>query len=250
MDTRFFDPVNGGPAELELRSIDGASFRVLRRIGYHDPAHEQPFVVPAALEEFTTDLTSVPTAFRWLVSQVGAHLLPAVLHDGLVPDVAGQPSHDGPAVDRTEADRIFRDAMIHVGVGRVRAFLMWSAVSVATAWADVQPRWVVRTGLVVTFGSIAVLGVLATLDLLDVWDVLFWMGARPWWQELARGIAFAVLVPLVVSLVWGRRWAQVAIAGVALATLLHVTVVISVITLAYLAVERLVSGPPDRRGGP
>lgn len=241
MDERFFDAADGGPASLELRSIDGATFRVLRQIGYLDPHFDEPFVVPATLDTFATDLTSVPTPFLWLVSKVGPQLLPAVLHDGMVAEDGEKRSYLGPDVDRTQADRIFRDAMIHVGVGIVRSWLIWAAVALATIWVAVRPRWAARGGLLVTFVGIAALGVVATLDLVDVWDVLPWMGAAPWWQEAAFGILFAIAIPLAVSLLWRRRWSQVAIGGVALATLLHVTIAVLTVSAVYLAAERLLS---------
>lgn len=243
MDDRFFDVADGGPPRLELASLDGAHFQMLRQVGYHDPHYDQPFVIPADLDTFVTDLTSVPAFFRWLVSKVGPQLLPAVLHDGLVAEVDGPPTHLGPDVNRTESDRIFRDAMIHVGVDVLRSYLIWSAVALATIWLAVRPRSAVRGGLVATFGGITVLGVLATLDLFDVWDVLPWMGAAPWWQELLWGGLFAVVIPLVVSLLWRGRWAQVAIAGVALATLLHVTVAVALVSVLYVVAERLLPGP-------
>jgi hypothetical protein len=92
-----------------------------------------------------------------------------------------------------------------------------------------------------TLGLIAVLGVLATLDLLDVIAALPWMGERSLLVELAGGAAFALAIPLAISVLWGRLWKAGAIAGVALALLLHVTAAVALVYGLYWVAERLVS---------
>lgn len=239
---RFFDVETGGVLRLELRSVDGRAFTLLRPFGYRDDAYEEPFVVPAHLETFETDFASVPELFTWLVPRSGDFLPAAVLHDALVsPD-----RYLGPQVPRHEADRIFRTAMICLGTGRVRAWLMWAAATLGTLWWSRSPVW--RTALVGLLAAVSLIGAVATLDLVDVVDVLPWMGERPWPAELALGALFAVVVPPVLALTWGRYWQAGAIVGVALALLLHVTTVLLVLYAAYLAAERLVSGPADHRG--
>ena len=52
----FYDAETGGVLRLELRSVDGRDFTLLRRFGYRSPDHAEPFVVPADLDTFTTDL--------------------------------------------------------------------------------------------------------------------------------------------------------------------------------------------------
>lgn len=239
---RFFDPGTGGDLRLELTDVDGREFRLLRPIGYQLPGHAEPFVVPPDLEGFTTDLASVPAVFTWLVPRSGVFLPAAVLHDGMV----RQETYAGPRVDRHEADRIFRQACIDLGTGLVRAWLMWAAVTLGTLWDS--GRLAARARLVGLLGVVAVLGVLATLDLVDVWDVLPWMGDRSLTGELVGGALGALLIPAVLSLTWGRLAPAGMIASVALAFLLHVTIVIGLLTLGYQVLERVVSGPADRRG--
>ena len=65
------------------------------------------------------------------------------------------------------------------------------------------------------------------------------MGDRPWWAEVAGGLSGAIVLPLALSLLWGRLRMAGAIAGVMLAVLLHVTVGLAVIGTTYLALERL-----------
>ncbi|MGB7449810.1 MAG: DUF1353 domain-containing protein [Ornithinimicrobium sp.] len=238
---RFFDVQDGGPLRLELRSVDGRDFTVLRQIGYESERHAESFTVPADRRAFATDLASVPPVFGWLVPRSGVFLPAAVLHDALTEP--GQ--YIGPHIDRTEADLIFREAMIGLGTGTVRAWLMWSAVTATTMWLVGTARQ--RFMLLLTVGVILVLGTVATLDLFDVWDVLPWMGQRPAVTELAWGAVGAVVVPAVLSITWGRAWAAGLIGGVALALLLHVTAVIGGLYAAYLVLERLVSGPANAR---
>lgn len=238
----FFDAEEGGPLRLELRSVDGRDFTVLRRIAYASDDYAEAFVVPRDRREFTTDLASVPGVFTWLVPTSGEFLPAAVLHDALV-----RPgSYLGPRVDRPEADRIFREAMIELGTGRVRAWLMWAAVTLSTMWHS--PRAATRVALVGVLAVIPVLGLLATLDVLDVADVVPWIDEHSTVVELLTGAMGALVIPSVLSLTWGRFWPAGVILGVALAFLLHVTAVLSILYGAYLLVERVVSGPADERG--
>ena len=239
----FFDGETGGPVQVVLELQEAGDFKLRCRIGYRDPRHGPPFLVPKDPERFRTDLTSVPWPFAWLVPSLGTHLLAALLHDGLVVPEGADPTHEGDPVSREEADRIFRDAMAGLGVPRLRRWLIWTAVMLATAWQALVPRWRWRTLVVVTFGGIGVLGTLATLDLLDLWDVLPWMGDQPWWAELLWGAAFALVIPLGLSMLWGRRWPVAAVGGVAAAFLFHVTLAVVAVFSIYWLAEQLVSGP-------
>jgi len=238
--SRFFDPASGGTMVLQLEP-DGARFRILRPFGYRDPGYVEPFVVPSDVATFRTDLASIPWFFAWLVPGLGTHLPAVLLHDGLVVKPDEGKTHLGPDVDREEADRILRDAMASLGTPVVRRWLMWTAVILATAFSTLRPRWRWVPLVAGTLVLVAGLGVAATLDLLDAADLLPWMGDRPWLVELALGGLFAIVVPLAVSALWGRLWRAGAIAGVALALLLHVTVVVAAIYAVYWGLEKLVS---------
>ena len=222
-------------------------FSLERRLAYLD-RHVGEILVPASLG-FRTDLTSVPAVFRWLVPKTGAHLPAAILHDALVAgdDPASYVVAGGRRVDRVEADRIFRDAMADTGTGVVRRWIVWSAVTVATVFVG-RPvpwpawrTWSYRVAAAVTILSILWLGWSATADLVDQdWWLaveLPWMGERGWWTEVAGGLSAAIVVPLALSLLWGRLRVAGAVAGVMLGVLLHVTVAIALIGATYLAVE-------------
>lgn len=244
---RFFDDETGGPVQLELRR-EGAQFRMLRKIRYHDPEHDEPFVVPDDLGTFRTDLASIPWFFAWLVPGLGSHLPAVLVHDALVVKPGEGRTHKGPDVDREEADRILRDGMASLGTPVVRRWLMWTAVMLATAASDLRPRWYWLPLVGLTLGGVAATGVVATLDLADVWDVLPWMGRRGWLTELVLGLVFAVVIPLAVSVLWGKRWRVAAIAGVTLAALLHVTAAVMAVYGLYWLLEKVVSGPVEGTG--
>jgi len=246
---RHTEETEGGSAHgvLEVFSLE-------RRLAYLD-RHVGEILVPAS-HTFRTDLTSVPAVFTWLVPKTGAHLPAALLHDALV--AGAEPSsyvaEGGRRIDRVEADRIFRDAMADTGTGVVRRWIVWTAVTVATIFVGRPvpwPRWrgwAYRVAAAVTIGSVLWLGWSATADLLDQdwWlaAALPWMGERGWWTEVAGGLSGAIVVPLALSLLWGRLRVAGAIAGVMLAVLLHVTVAIAVIGATYLGVEALARRSP------
>jgi hypothetical protein len=92
--------------------------------------------------------------------------------------------------------------------------------------------------------------VLAAVPLLGVIATLVpWMGQRPWWQELLLGVAGAVVIPPVLMLPWARARLYTAglIAGLAIATLLHVTIAVGFVSLGFLLLEKVVDRFERRR---
>jgi hypothetical protein len=244
---RFFDGDRLDPARppevlLERVLIDDRElFRLRRRLAYRDHQHAEPHVVPADLDHFASDLTSVPALFTWLVPRTGVHLPAALLHDALVAD-AGEPiSYLGPAVDREEADRIFRDALGELGTSLLRRWLMWTAVTLASIQrGTIAPVIYFRSVMYASLVLILALGVVSTLDVIDLVEVLPWMGDRSWWFELGTGAFMAVAIPAMLSLGWIRLWRAGAIAGIALAFFLHVTLVLAVLTAVFALAEAVI----------
>ena len=240
---RFYDP-DAAPGErwnIVLRHADDESkeqWYLERRLAYRD-RHLGDIVVPRDRAAFTTDLTSVPDLFTWLVPRTGTHLAAALVHDALTPPFSndGEPDWVVPpaAITQLEADRVFRDAMADLGTPLVRRWLVWSAVSIPTAWKVSKLRGVLGYASLV---AIAVLGWFATLDLFDQGEWLPWMGNRRWYLELVLGGVGALVIPLLLSVLWpaGLRKAG-AITGVALAALLHVTIAVGAVTFAYQFAE-------------
>jgi hypothetical protein len=205
---------------------------------------------------FRTDLTSVPWLFTWLVPKTGLHLPATLLHDGLIhpPDDVTYVSTDGNVVLRAEADRVLRDAMADAGTAVIRRWLVWSAVATATmldgqgtGWSRAL-TWRYRAVAALTLLVVAVLGVCATLDLFDVHVTgvpqLPWMGDRTWLVEVVGGLSGAVVIPLFLSLAWGRFRIAGAVVGVTLAVLLHVTAGLLALTALYRALEWLTAKVP------
>ncbi|MDN5895070.1 MAG: DUF1353 domain-containing protein [Nocardioides sp.] len=248
------DPGENPQIVLERHAEEGEEqFAMVRRIAYRDRRFGQ-LLVPADPESFRTDLTSVPAILTWLVPKTGAHLPAALLHDGLVHGAHEAPTYissRGFVLDRVEADRVFRDAMVDTGTRVVRRWLVWSAVTAVTLLRDggagwsPSRRWRYRLAVVGTLLIVALLGAVASLDLFDVaGPSLPWMGERSWWQELVGGLSGAVVIPLLLGLTWGRFRIAGCVMGVGLAVLLHVTIAVLTVTWAYRLVERLASRTP------
>lgn len=228
------------------------SFRMLRRIAYKDEQYGE-ILVPADLDTFHSDLTSVPTLLTWLVPKTGAHLPAALLHDGMVGGkdyVATGYSPDADPIERVDADLVFRRAMRDSYIPPIRRWLVWSAVTLGTiwhgseGWSRARHLRYLATALA-TLLTVAVLGTIATLDLLDVVAWLPWMGAgRGFALELAGGLAGAIVVPLVLGLTWGRFAIAGAMTGIALAVLLHVTALLLAVTGLYQLSERVARRTP------
>jgi len=135
--------------------------------------------------------------------------------------------------------------MEHLGTGKVRSWLMWAAVTMATMWRMPTQRWYWRSVLIGLLAAVAMIGGLATADLLGVWDVVPWIPESSLGLELVGGAAGAFVIPALLALSWRRFAGAGIIVGVALAFLLHVTAVIAMIYALYWVVERIVSGAPD-----
>jgi hypothetical protein len=233
---------------------DLETFSLERRIAYRD-RHLGEILVPAS-PDFRTDLTSTPALFTWLVPKTGAHLPAALVHDALVAG-GGDPSYtstEGHEIDRVQADRVFRDAMADTGTGVVRRWIVWAAVTTATIFAagglpwSPLLSWAHRVGAGVSIAVIVYLGYCATGDLFDLdWPLAVpvpWMEERVWWLEVFGGLVGAIVIPLALSLLWGRFLMAGVISCVNLAVLLHVTVGLAAISLAYQGLERIAARAP------
>lgn len=81
------------------------------------------------LQGFESDLASIPRLLRWLIPQVGKHILPAIAHDWC---------YRAPSMgwlNKPKADLLFRVGMEQAGVGRLRRTLMYSAVKYFGGWS-------------------------------------------------------------------------------------------------------------------
>ena len=262
---RFYDggaatgePDPSAPPVVVLERTEGMDpddFRMMRRIAYLDRELGE-ILVPTDPGAFTTDMTSVPSVFAWLVPRTGSHLPAALIHDGLVgspPDAPTYLSKNGVDIDFEEANRIFRDAMADTGTGLVRRWLMWTAVTLAvmiqgdSTWTSAQ-KWRWRITAIGTLALLALLGFWSTADLLDIHVPLIggvpWMGEGALWSRLLTGACGAIIIPLVLAQAWGRFRVAGMVAGTMLALLLHVTIAVAALTLAYQGAEKLWARAP------
>ncbi|MFN0030257.1 MAG: DUF1353 domain-containing protein [Acidimicrobiales bacterium] len=244
-------PVPLSPEELRhhpivlIRSTKaGEVFEVATQLGFHHGPTKINVVVPGREHHLESDLTSTPDLFTWLVPKTGAYLPAALIHDGLIYGKDQPPTYTSAhVVDRQLADLMFRDAMAVLGVRRARRWVIWTAVTVATAvtggltttgrlWQKGKRTWQIIVAA--TFLSLIALGTLATVDLFLARPLLPWMRADQLWLQLLSGAGVAVAVPTALALLlWHPVRRAGVIAGVTLALLLHVTAALAVLTLAF-----------------
>jgi hypothetical protein len=184
--------------EIVLRQIGPNAFQLMEGFRYRMPEGQAPaeytvpqhhFDLPPDQGDNSTDLASVPQWLWWFIASYGRHTRPALLHDYLV----DQPN----IVKRRGADHAFRVALDESGVGFVRSWLMWTAVSFAT-W--LRTGWL-RLALVIfalyfaAFAASIIYWVSGgSWSWLGNWA---WLGAHPWAPTLAIGLA---------GFLWGHRW--------------------------------------------
>ena len=186
---------------------------------------------------------SIPWSSCGSFPGLGTHLPAVLLHDGLVVGPTEGKTHIGPDIDREEADRILRDAMASLGTPVVRRWLMWTAVA-----SPPRPRRSGRAGDGRPWSSAPFSSSPGSArwrrSTCSTWRTCSrgWATVRGW-PRCCWAASFAVVVPLVVSVLWGRAGRAGAIAGVALALLLHVTVVVAAVYGIYWVLEKLASAP-------
>jgi hypothetical protein len=208
--------------------------------------------VPGREATLITDFASIPQIFTWLVPKSGKLLAAALIHDGLTPPSAG--TYLGPPVTQKDADRILRDAMRDLGTGWIQRWLVWTSVAIATEGKDAAHAWKTLPGvlrllrLVALIGTILLLGTMATLDVLGVAELLPWMGNDSHAYEILTGALFAILVPVVLSLLFipGRLTPAALILGIAIAIFLHVTLLLVILFAFYNGLEEAINAGADR----
>lgn len=65
------------------------------------------------------------------------------------------------------------------------------------------------------------------------------MGEQGWLRELAWGAVSACVIPMALSVLWGRLWRAGIITGWSLAALLHITIVLATLTALFQGMEWL-----------
>jgi hypothetical protein len=106
--TLWQDPESNGKEFITLEPI---------RVTWMEGNKWKKLIVPGG---FSTDLASIPNFLNWAVPKLGRHNRPSVVHDWLY-DIRDKRGKDF-------ADDLFYACLLHDGVGRIRARLMYKAV--------------------------------------------------------------------------------------------------------------------------
>lgn len=221
----FSGPTPGTAAKVQLEQVDAKQFQLLQAFRYLDPKGRTFVVTPDILG--LTDLTSVPSGFRWFVNTYGRHTLPALLHDCLIrAELAKRALQSGDAVrDRQEADDIFLVAMKEQGVATIRRRLMWSAVTFNTRFRYLG--WPACIGMILwTLAALAGTG-------------LLYRGA--WAAPDLASTAIGLAGPLPFALLCGRSASAGIWFGYGIALLLPAGVVVHVSYFFYWCFEHLLA---------
>ena len=242
-----------GPARVEVGRLGDRSYRMLRRVGYCDPTTGHKWVIPRYPDDWTLNFSSAPTLVNWIIPVLGPHFNAFVLHDALVEhklfDPDGPPNEEGedyigPKVSRERADEITRDAMGEQGTGFVRRWVAWVGVMIGTVFSLESPGASQHRGRFIAllgahFSAIAVLGAYNTGEVVGWWNNLAWMDGEGWFSRLMFGAIGAIGVPIILSIVWGRRWLFGLLFGLLVALLFPAVFVTGALTALYFGAERL-----------
>lgn len=209
------------------------SYVVVDPITYVDQGGREWTIPRRSDVPFETDLASIPAFATWLVPKDGSHTPGALIHDAMVLKDQEEPNYAPPVprIGAEEADRIFRQAMQHLGVRLIRRWLMWTAVSIRSFWVAPGKFWV-RRAMLFPLAWFLYFGVVAIPDVLDVpgrWspEIVCFQPTFEWQApgiseqafggEVRSYLAITAAGSLAYALLWmGPRWKFGLIAGLAL----------------------------------
>jgi hypothetical protein len=183
------------PARFALRQVDDDTFELLEPFKFNWELKGEVLEVRSDLIGHT-DLASIPTFLGWFARRHGRHTPAALLHDQLITtDESKLPASQ--RMSHTEADLLFREALLACDVPVVKSWLMWTGVTLGTRFG-LRPLGTI--GVVVWFiaalaGTAALIyGLVASLPLL---------------------VALALIAPIPFALLWGQQFRAGLIAGYA-----------------------------------
>jgi Protein of unknown function (DUF1353) len=194
-NTKPFSAGDGSqPARFELRQVGDDDFQLLKPFSFTSAAGT---TIPVRHELLgRTDLASIPSFLGWFARRHGRHTPAALLHDELITDTPGQLPAEV-QLPPVKADRLFREALRASEVALVKAWVLWTGVTLLTRW---RSRPWGRAGIVGWFAA-----ALAGTSLLIV-------GAATGQPVL---VAIALVAPVPFAALWGRQYAAGLIAGYA-----------------------------------
>lgn len=111
---------------LKGEILDNGNLLIIEEFGYYREKNNDEIIkVP---QGFESDFASVPSIMRALVSPIGRHSKPAVLHDYLC-----ELYHVG-EVSRYFCDEVFNEAMKVKKVKTIDRFILYSGVRIYAYW--------------------------------------------------------------------------------------------------------------------
>lgn len=110
---------------LQLEDIDGTRMVLLAPLRFYSLELKQ---IVQALPGFVTDFASIPRGLWNFFPKNGIYDYAAVLHDAAYRLVLADARGNSLRLTKSQADRLFREAMEVRGVGTVRRTLMYAAV--------------------------------------------------------------------------------------------------------------------------
>jgi len=183
------------PARIVLRQVGDDQFELAEPFSFTTADGTRKIAVTADLLG-RTDLASVPTFLGWFARRHGRHTPAALLHDQLVTaDPARLPVDL--RMPRAEADLLFRDALVGSGVPLVKAWILWTGVTLGTRWGA-RP-W-------------GAAGIAAWLLAAVAGTALLGYGVATGRPLL---VAVALLAPVPFAALWGRHYPAGLTAGYA-----------------------------------
>ena len=211
----FADTHDNRPARIRIHQVSDNEFALEE--SFHYLGGDQTVLVDS--QKLTqSNLATIPGYLGWFMRRHGRHTPAALMHDQLVGE--NQPGPDVPFPTRVGADAAFRSALMASGVPPVRAWLMWTAVTLNSRFhakgrtQALIELWVISAVIGLTLFCVG-------LSLLD--PVL---------------IVATAVAPLLAAFLWGEQWKAGVIAGYAVPVVVLGTIPSVVAYHAYWIVEK------------
>jgi len=194
-NTKAFSANGVQPAQLMLHQVDDDEFELRESFTFTNPATGRTIPVQADLLG-RTDLASIPTFLGWFARRHGRHTFAALMHDQLITTDPAR-LRAQPHMPRPEADLLFRDALVACQVPLVKAWIMWTGVTLGSRWS--MKPWgaaaiVLWFAAALTGNALLVLGLLTGSPL---------------------AVAVALVAPVPSAALWGHQYPAGITAGYA-----------------------------------
>jgi Protein of unknown function (DUF1353) len=129
----FLNDSGDPPARFALRQVDDDTFELLEPFTFDWKLKGEVLEVRSDLIG-PTDLASIPTFLGWFARRHGRHTPAALLHDQLITtDESKLPANQ--RMSATEADLLFREALLACDVPVVKSWLLWTGVTLRTRFS-------------------------------------------------------------------------------------------------------------------